>query len=129
MTALDRRALFHRALTVAAAASVGTVTNLPAAVGSASQHDPVLPLVDEYFRLVDEVNQGGERSHQAFEEEEAIGERIYDAVATTAAGILAQLRLLRECAETGSGWTDDRDMRLFDSITAGIERLVPGGVA
>ena len=102
---------------------------MPNTTESTVDHDPIPAAVDEYFRLIDEVNRGG--GDRVFDQEEAVGERIYDAVAPTAAGILAQLRLLRECVEIGSsGWTDNRDMRLFDSIAAGLRALaVKGGAA
>jgi hypothetical protein len=99
--------------------------------------DQLPALVDEYFRIVDEVNAPGisqEHFDQVFEQGEAAVQRVVDMVPPTAAGILAQLRLLRHITGLDRGgdgddgnWCDDRDFRLFDSIAAGVERLAAGG--
>jgi hypothetical protein len=114
-------------LTIGAAAAAA-VAGLKASPAVAAVADPVPELVDEYFRLIDVVNTADQvTSDQAFEQEEAIALRLVDTVAPSTAGILAQMRLLRDIVDTGSSWTDSRDVRLLDSIEAGITRL--GGAA
>jgi hypothetical protein len=86
----------------------------------------VADLVGEYFALIAFMNRNSDAAanDEAFEAEEAVVARVIDMVAPTAAGILAQIRLLCDCMESGScQWSDDRDKRLLTSIAAGVERL------
>jgi hypothetical protein len=127
ITHLSRRPGRRDFLTIGAAAAAA-VAGLKASPAVAAVADPVPELVDEYFRLIDVVNTADQvTSDQAFEQEEAIALRLVDTVAPSTAGILAQMRLLRDIVDTGSSWTDSRDVRLLDSIEAGITRL--GGAA
>jgi hypothetical protein len=120
--------------------SIGTAADAvvagmtPAPIGA----DPLPELVDQYFRIVDEVNRPGiSQAHcdAVFEHGEAAVQRVVDMVPPTAAGILAQLRLLRhiacaaDCGDENPIWRDNRDRRLIDSIAAGVERLAAGGAA
>jgi hypothetical protein len=120
--------------------SIGTAADAvvagmtPAAAGA----DPLLGLVDQYFAIVDEVNSPGlsqERCDQIFPCGEALVLRLVDTVPTTAAGILALLRLLHHITDVAAdgdedgNWCDNRDLRLINSIAAGVERLVAGGAS
>lgn len=127
---VHRRALFRQAM--AAAAAIGATAALPAdAAATSTADDPLPALVDEYFRLIDVVNNGLEaESDLAFDQEDALVQHIVDTAATTSAGILAQLRVLRDIIETDGGyWTDNRNFRLLDAMAAGVERLGRGGAA
>jgi hypothetical protein len=114
-------------MAVSAGAAIGATA---AAAPAAAIVDPIPGLVDEYFQLVDVVNRsGGKIADLAFEKEEQVTQRIVDMVAVTPAGVLAQLRLMRnEIADLGE-WVDNRNNRLFDSIVAGVARLMAGGAA
>jgi hypothetical protein len=111
----------------AAVAAVVAGIKMPPAGAVVS--DPMPALVDQYFRLIDVVNTANDRdtADRAFEQEEAISQQVVDTVAPSAAGILAQIRMLRDIIDTSSGWADDRDVRLLDSIEAGVSHL--GGAA
>jgi len=140
----NRRAFLTRALAGVADATIaaGTGNAIPpadddrwrsigAVAASMVASDPVPGLVDEYFRLVAEVNRSETEEHadRAFEDEEAITEHVVDTVASSAAGILAQLRLLGDFIDIGTNWNDGRDNRLLAAIAAGVERLSAGGAA
>jgi hypothetical protein len=142
--ASNRRAFLTRALAGVAGATIAAGTgnatppadddrwrSIGAVAASIVASDPVPGLVDEYFRLEAEVNRSEteEDSDRAFELEEAITERVVDMVASSAASILAQIRLLHNFIDTGTNWNDDRDNRLLAAIGAGVERLSVGGVA
>lgn len=93
---------------------------------------PVEALVDEYFALLADMKRRRLETaemDQVFDASEAVMARVVDAVAPNAAGILAQLRLLRDIMETGSTWSDDRNYRLLAGVAAGVERLGRGGAA
>ena len=105
----------------------GAVEGLRAIVEGAdpTAPDPVPALVDEYFRLVAVVNAAESEAliGEAFAKGTAVVQRAVDAVPSTVAGILAQLRLLREVKDFGDEWSDDRDVRLLNAIEAGVRRL------
>src|SRR4029077_13340618 len=126
-----RRPAFTRIGTAADAVVAGMT---PAPIGA----DPLPELVDQYFRIVDEVKRPGisqEHCDAVFEHGEAAVQRLVYTVPPTVAGILAQLRLLRHFVDYDSGgdecpnWRDHRDGRLIDSIAAGVERLAAGGAS
>jgi hypothetical protein len=125
--AFNRRSLLHRAVAGVVGAAIGA-SALPVA---AAVSDPLPAMVDEYFRLNDAQNNAPsqEAGDLAFGQQDALVQRIVDTVAPTAAGILAQLRLLSEMAEIGTEWIDDRDIRLIDSMAAGLRALSAGGAA
>jgi hypothetical protein len=133
-SALNRRNLLHRALAGAAGAAIALPASaaVPSSAAAISSADPLPAMVDEYFRLIDVVNNSPdpEESDLAFEQEDALVQHVVDTAATTAAGLLAQLRVLRDIVQTsGDDWTDNQNTRLLDTMGAGIERLSAGGVA
>jgi hypothetical protein len=53
----------------------------------------------------------------------ALDQRIVDHIPETPADISAQLRLFRALGCESSGWSDERDERLYKSMMAGLSRL------
>jgi hypothetical protein len=103
--------------------------------------DPVVALVAERFRLEEEAEVKSEPLHDdelaailalANERIARVDDQIADTVATSAAGLIGQVRVLLELG-CGTYGNDDSDhdhtcsVRLTDTIIAGIERLAGGG--
>jgi hypothetical protein len=98
------------------------------ALGDRQDVDPIIALVDEYFRLMDEGDavapDGDTGAAVFFDQVRAILKRIVDMRATSLPGVCAQLRLLAEIVDIGDGeWTDDRDGRFYRSLLSGAARL------
>jgi hypothetical protein len=107
-----------------------------------NQGDPVIALVEERSRLVaawdaaiDAADDAGaavvDRSSDRFYSQIGrLDDQIAGLVATTAAGVIAQVRVLREI-EGGNTFNTDRADdcadELFSSIAAGVERLAGAG--
>jgi hypothetical protein len=100
------------------------------ALGGPQVDDPIVALVDEYFRLLDEgdtvlsSSDDDDAATSFFDQANIILKRVVDMPATSPAGIYAQLRLLAEVVDIGDGeWIDDRDGRLYRSLLSGAARL------
>jgi hypothetical protein len=128
----DRFASLVRALPERDLAIVeGVMSSLSQPLGDTSP-DPLLALVATRKRL----NEGFSYHASADDDQQSAAcarfceadaelcDRIAGTVAISGAGLLAQAEVLRGLVfDLGSDWADDRDIRLFDTIVAGIRNL------
>jgi hypothetical protein len=124
MAAPNRRSL----ITAAAAFAGGAAIAGPAvaAVSALASADPLPSLLAERNRIFAIEGRDDDETDAICEQINRLENRIADTVAVSAAGLIAQVELLKgDYLE--SGWVDKRDFRLCDTIIAGIQRL--GGAA
>jgi len=107
-----------------------TTNNHDAFAHGGREDDPIPALVDEWFRAWDRAEEDGDFFDQAEAITDPIEAVLFDAVPTSLAGVLAQLRFLRRCIDDSGEelYTDNRVARLIDAIIAGVERI-EGGAA
>lgn len=140
---LSRRYFFGTAGAVAAGGALfampATSTAHPFALGGrAVADDPIVALLAERRRIFAACEASGEHLSQAefnanvgrcFEATDAIAERVSGMTATSAAGLIAQIRLLARLEIDNEAYDTEPNEKLVASLIAGIERLVPGGAA
>jgi hypothetical protein len=121
----------RQVLAVVEAASAEPAT--AAAASNDAAGDPLPALVQQYFDLVAEYDKGEEGAprDRLYDAGEALVQAIVDMVPATPAGMLAQLRLMRNLLhiEEHGGFVDRREVRVIDAIAAGIERMGSGSAA